>query len=157
MQRASQLYKSSLVASANGREPLLLKRFRISCVRSGRARCNHSNAVQRAFVGDDPALESAMYPLQLLSASLLTYWSILPWAMSLSREEFKHICQTIGGRRTTVDKATLYSAICCAGKSIIRSHLDNLWPTETGERLLHLNKVFINLSDIVSILQFYKR
>ncbi|VDL72366.1 unnamed protein product [Nippostrongylus brasiliensis] len=70
--------------------------------------------------------------------------------MSLSAEEFWHICNSIAGPRTTIDKATLYSAICCAGKSVIRSHLNNLWPTDKDEvDLEHAFRIFDRLEDLV--------
>ncbi|KAK5965341.1 hypothetical protein GCK32_015746, partial [Trichostrongylus colubriformis] len=70
--------------------------------------------------------------------------------MSLSQEEFQHICETIGGQRSTVDKATLYSAVCCAGKSVIRSHLDDLWPADkSGVDHEQAYQIFDRLEDLV--------
>ncbi|EYC12458.1 hypothetical protein Y032_0047g1492 [Ancylostoma ceylanicum] len=70
--------------------------------------------------------------------------------MSLSKDEFRQICQTIAGPRSTVDKNTLYSAVCCAGKSVIRSHLDNLWPNDKYEvDYEHAFRIFERLEDLV--------
>ncbi|VDM58153.1 unnamed protein product [Angiostrongylus costaricensis] len=55
--------------------------------------------------------------------------------MSLIRDEFQWICQTISGHESSLNKAELYTAVCCAGKSVIRSHLDNLWPSDKEDSL----------------------
>ncbi|KAK6737734.1 hypothetical protein RB195_020064 [Necator americanus] len=70
--------------------------------------------------------------------------------MSLSKDEFREICYTIAGPKTTIDKGTLYSAICCAGKSVIRAHLDNLWPSDKKEiDHNHAYRIFERLEDLV--------